>query len=251
MKYKKYIFFLLLIMILGCNKIYAAECYYSSSDNKVLLSYDTDKEKFTIEKRGSIEVASVGTKEPLINNGKDKKDSKTGLTINAVSSGCPNYIVYRHNSKFLGSDGVFGFSNYSEAQQFQSASGDINKMSAWILNTTTQANFQTSLQAKNDTDVSCDGIFGSKNDPDSLRYLFNEILQYPRIIVPILVILFGIMDFAKAVIASKEDEMKKAQSTFVKRVIIGVAFFFIPILMNIIMFLADLVWNGMYPTCGL
>jgi hypothetical protein len=51
--------------------------------------------------------------------------------------------------------------------------------------------------------------------------------------------------------ASKEDEMKKAQKTFIKRVIIGVAFFFIPALVNILMWLANIVWNGMYPTCGL
>lgn len=99
--------------------------------------------------------------------------------------------------------------------------------------------------------ITCKGLFGSKKDPDSLRSLINEILQYPRIIVPILVIGLGIIDLSKAVLASKEDEMKKAQSTFVKRLIIGVAFFFIPLFVDIIMTLADIVWNGMYTSCNI
>ena len=100
-------------------------------------------------------------------------------------------------------------------------------------------------------DIDCNGLFGSKNDPDSLRNLIDEILAYPRIVVPALVIVLGMIDLAKAVIASKEDEMKKAQSTFVKRLIIGVAFFLIPVFVDIMMWLADIVWNGMYTSCGL
>lgn len=99
--------------------------------------------------------------------------------------------------------------------------------------------------------ITCKGLFGSKKDPDSLRSLINEILEYPRIIVPALVIVLGMIDLAKAVVASKEDEMKKAQATFVKRLIIGVAFFFIPVFVDIMMWLADIVWNGMYTSCNI
>ena len=99
--------------------------------------------------------------------------------------------------------------------------------------------------------ITCKGLFVSKKDPDSLRSLINEILEYPRIIVPVLVIVLGMIDLAKAVVASKEDEMKKAQATFVKRLIIGVAFFLIPVFVDIMMWLADIVWNGMYTSCNI
>ena len=95
-------------------------------------------------------------------------------------------------------------------------------------------------------EVGCNDLFDQ-----SLIDLLKDILKYPRLIVPILVIGLGLIDLGKAVMASKEDEMKKAQKTFIKRVIIGVAFFFIPALVNILMWLANIVWNGMYPTCGL
>lgn len=96
-------------------------------------------------------------------------------------------------------------------------------------------------------DMSCNELFGS-----DIIDLVKEILQYPRIIVPILVILLGMLDFGKAVIASKEDEMRKAQSTFIKRVIIGVIIFFVPTIVEILMEFADIVWAGLgYSTCDL
>lgn len=95
----------------------------------------------------------------------------------------------------------------------------------------------------------CVNLFGEKNNPNSIRGLVNDVLEYPKIIVPILVIVLGILDFGKAVIASKEDEMKKAQSTFIKRVVIGVAVFFIPTILDIIMYFTD-TFLGM-ATCGL
>lgn len=100
-----------------------------------------------------------------------------------------------------------------------------------------------------DNQVDCDGIFGSKSNPNSIRYLIDEILQYPRIIVPILVICLGMFDFAKAVISSKEDQMKKAQTTFVKRLLIAVCVFLIPTIIDILMYLADIVWSGGYTHC--
>lgn len=103
-------------------------------------------------------------------------------------------------------------------------------------------------------EVTCqdyEAIFGSKDDPDSIRYMVNTILQYVRIIVPILIILLGTIDFAKAVLAGKEDNMKKAQTDFIKRVMIGVAVFFVPLLVDVVMWLAYIVWAGQYPHCPL
>ena len=74
--------------------------------------------------------------------------------------------------------------------------------------------------------ATCEGIFGRTDDPNSLKHLINEILMYPKIIVPIIVIGLGTLDLVKAVTASNEDKMKKAQQTLFKRILIGVAIFF-------------------------
>jgi hypothetical protein len=88
---------------------------------------------------------------------------------------------------------------------------------------------------------------------EGLKSFLKDILMYPKIIVPILVILLGTLDFAKAVISSKEDEMKKAQTTFIKRLLLGIVIFFVPTIIDIIMYLANFVWShfGLDPNCKL
>ena len=65
-------------------------------------------------------------------------------------------------------------------------------------------------------------------------YVVSTIVMLIKIIVPILLIIFGMLDLAKAVIASKEDEIKKAQMTFVKRLIAAVIVFFVVSLVQLV-----------------
>lgn len=67
--------------------------------------------------------------------------------------------------------------------------------------------------------------------------------------IPLLLILFGLIDLGKAVMAGKEDEMKKAQGTLIKRFIYAIATF---LLVTLVTFAMGLVgstdwkecWNG-------
>ena len=65
-------------------------------------------------------------------------------------------------------------------------------------------------------------------------YVVSTIVMLIKIVVPILLIIFGMLDLAKAVIASKEDEIKKAQMTFVKRLIAAVIVFFVVSLVQLV-----------------
>ncbi len=65
--------------------------------------------------------------------------------------------------------------------------------------------------------------------------LLANVINLIKIFVPILLILFGTLDLAKAVIAGKEDEMKKAQGTLIKRVIYAVAVFLVVTLVQFVM----------------
>ena len=58
-------------------------------------------------------------------------------------------------------------------------------------------------------------------------YLVSTIVLVIKIVVPILLIIFGMLDLGKAVVASKEDEIKKGQQLFLKRVISAVIVFFV------------------------
>ena len=73
----------------------------------------------------------------------------------------------------------------------------------------------------------------------SLGYIIYQTLSIARIIAIVLVIFLGILDFAKSVLAGKEDEMRKNQQRFVKRLIMCVAIFLVPTIVSIIMNLVD------------
>ncbi len=64
-----------------------------------------------------------------------------------------------------------------------------------------------------------------------IKNLFNII----KIVVPILLLIMGVIDLAKAVLASDDKEIKAAQSKLVKRAIAAVAVFFAVTLVNAIM----------------
>ena len=58
-------------------------------------------------------------------------------------------------------------------------------------------------------------------------YTVATIVMIIKIAVPILLIIFGMLDLGKAVVAQKEDEIKKGQQTFLKRAIAAVIVFFV------------------------
>lgn len=64
-----------------------------------------------------------------------------------------------------------------------------------------------------------------------IKALFNII----KIFVPIALLIFGVIDLAKAVMASEEKEIKGATSKFIKRAIAAVAVFFAVTLVDAVM----------------
>lgn len=65
-------------------------------------------------------------------------------------------------------------------------------------------------------------------------YLVSTAILIIKIAVPILLIIFGMLDLGKAVVASKEDEIKKGQQLFIKRAISAVIVFFVIQIVQII-----------------
>ena len=56
-----------------------------------------------------------------------------------------------------------------------------------------------------------------------------------KILVPILLIIFGIIDMAKSVMSSKPEEVTKSAKSLAFRAIAGVAIFFIPTIVAVLM----------------
>ena len=84
-----------------------------------------------------------------------------------------------------------------------------------------------------DADIDCEGLLG----PDVLGDI-KTLLSWIKIGIPVLLILLGSLDFAKAVLSDDPKTLNKSTSTFIKRCIAAVAVFFAP---YIIMFLLQTI----------
>jgi len=73
----------------------------------------------------------------------------------------------------------------------------------------------------------CVGVLGDAGLPSKLAYMLHLIVLAIQIVVPFLLIIWGMLDLGKAVMAQKEDEIKKGQQLFIKRVIAAAILFFV------------------------
>lgn len=65
-------------------------------------------------------------------------------------------------------------------------------------------------------------------------HFIGMVLFIFKIAIPILLIIFGMMDLGKAVVASDDKEIKNATTKLAKRAVAGVVIFFIPTLVGAI-----------------
>ena len=77
--------------------------------------------------------------------------------------------------------------------------------------------------------VDCTGIL------PVVKFVRNGIMPLFQIGIPIILIVLGTIDLGKAVIAGKEEEIKKNQQMLIKRAISAVAVFFVTTLVSFIL----------------
>lgn len=79
-------------------------------------------------------------------------------------------------------------------------------------------------------EVYCDGLLGRGN---GIPFVVGDLIHYVylgiKIVVPILLVIFAMLDLGKAIAAKKEEDIKKHQGNCVKRIITGVLVFLISI----------------------
>ncbi len=86
----------------------------------------------------------------------------------------------------------------------------------------------------------CDGL-------EPVLRIVGIVVWAIRVVVPIILIVIGMMDLAKAVTEKSEDKIKEAQQKLVKRAIAAVLVFLVVSLVSLIM---TIVGNNDYETSG-
>ena len=75
--------------------------------------------------------------------------------------------------------------------------------------------------------------FCADNAGYKLFGLAGVLINIIKILVPIILVVMGSIDLTKAVVAQKDDEIKKGYQTLLKRLIYGVAIFFVPAIVDV------------------
>jgi len=103
----------------------------------------------------------------------------------------------------------------------------------------------------------CANVVGKEGIPGDIVSIINYLYIGIQVIVPVVLILFGMIELGKAVTSQKEDEIKKAQSSFFKKLIVAVLVF---LTLSVVKFVfdfaggADNIWSCiddvLHANCG-
>lgn len=141
-----------------------------------------------------------------------------------IESQCPNF-VYMYSGPSILNRSIFSVVYTTKERNGVHSFLDGKTTDIYI----SQTKLESLTDINNKNDEGCDGIINT-----TTKNLINKYLGYIHIIVPIMVLALGVYDFFGAMLASKEDDMKKAQKRFIIRLVAGVLVFLAPTIVNII-----------------
>lgn len=79
--------------------------------------------------------------------------------------------------------------------------------------------------------VSCGNV---TDIPRKIPELTSMVVTMIQIAVPVILVVVGSMDLFKGITAQKEDEIKKGQQLFIKRLVIGALIFFVVVIAKLL-----------------
>ncbi len=86
--------------------------------------------------------------------------------------------------------------------------------------------------------------------PNQIAGIIAAVIFLIKVIVPIALVIFGMLDLGKAVMSQKEDEIKKGQQTFLKRLVAAAVVFLVIFIVQVVIQIAagsdsgsDSIWG--------
>lgn len=185
---------------------YTNTCYYSNVDGNIGATIYFNEDKYTgIGNYDSMKFCIKISELNSINNGK-----------------CPEKI----------------FSDYNGTKIFLNQEGDTGNIATNRISLSLVGSGQEEQEEPPSNINSCSDLFGP-----NLVEKINNVMNIIRIAVPVLLIIFGMVDFFKATFDNNEDEMKKDRERFIKRIIAAIIVFLVPIFVNLVLTLGNAVWS--------
>lgn len=185
-----------------------------------------------------------------------KLDKKLVNKIFANDKLNSNLKIYR-NVKETSKNNYEYFLASEQVKDYKLLDGQLTEAKAYVgtygeppkNNSTTKEDMDDWLDGYGQTqDCGSNGILGNVNDEDSVAWLLQKVLNYLKIIGPFIVVVMSGVDFAKVIVTSDDEGMKKAQKKLITRLILAASLFFLP---QLVMALLDIFGITSNATCGL
>ncbi len=84
--------------------------------------------------------------------------------------------------------------------------------------------------------IYCNGILGDgRGIPQTIGDLIHYLYLGIKIVVPILLVIFAMLDLGRAITAKKEEDIKKYQGSCIKRIITGLLVFLVIVVVEFVL----------------
>lgn len=244
---KKKVLFVIAIFFVSILSVNAAYYYEKDNGNYALCTQSVSD---------CVEL-SKNTDGLIVNSGKKEIEYKNIVYYFSLEAqekyykttyGVTRMYFYMSNDKFVLCSKKGSCSTYTREQLEKKDAIIANKSEitigddSYYYNSTYESNNPNSTNSSNN--VPSDTTTGTKEEAkDDLGYCtkLKEPLQFlgnivliVKIVIPIIIIIYGSVDFFRAVVGSKDDEIKKSAHSLLFRIIAGVAIFLIPTLVSLV-----------------
>lgn len=171
-----------------------------------------------------------------------------------VDGNCP-HSIYVRSDRVLGTinnQACYGDQyNTTIYKDYNDAGGNVGGVERYILYDVVGTNPITGAKLSKEASFGDNIKFGDLAPiKDCKDLLGEEMYSYINVIwniikigIPIILVIFGTIDFTKIIFSGKEDEMKKAQGIFIKRILIAILIFIIPSLLSYLLDIANYIWG--------
>lgn len=213
---------------------------YFDIDDDIIFSVNGSKSKVSLNKKLKETIfTSSGVECPSsIYRCVNEASSKYIYELSTYSSFCTNDELGANDGQGFGSSSVGGAQGDPDDTD---EDGDSTSIRDGLLDGYDDPSYQSGS-------ANCNSILGNPEKEDSVAWLLQQILNYIKILGPILVIVFSSIDFAKAIVVSDEENMRKVQKRFIIRLLAAALLFFIPMLVTVLLEIFGMTTD---PLCGL
>lgn len=178
------------------------------------------------------------------------------LSNKSTTTTCIRYSLFMNGNENENIDGLKDYwTRYKECLDNNNAACAVEEISNYNNKKDILKSWCNTILSNNDYDNSCvqrclelnnellslEGTTDPNNTGDTcglskrlVSWILN-IIKWVKYIIPAILVILGIIDFIRAVASDKDDEMKKAQGRFIKRLIAAALIFIVPFILEFVL----------------